>query len=231
VRQDRDVPLRPPEGDDPLDPRLHPYRDRGGLLYREDAHVGLLIVHSMRWSLSTKGHLWWRRWSRPTEAIEVLFEVDGSWGDTVVDPSALDAVVAEWAAGSWDFNGEHLRLSWLSDRESRLTEQERRLYDPGRAGGMEQVRSMWARHLQGAFPARLRGEQIEGVDLVMLDAEIAGCVSTWIARRGELDEQRRDLLDRLVVETDTVIPYLTAEERFYYRRLQRLAGIVLATTS
>ena len=44
----------------------------------------------------------------------------------------------------------------------------------------EVASQLWAEHLTAPFPARPPGEQIVGVDLVMLDADVAGRVQTWM---------------------------------------------------
>jgi len=77
------------------------------------------------------------------------------------------------------------------------------------------------------FPARLRGEELAGVDMVMLDADLAGCVVTWRANHGLLDEGRQQLLARLLLDVDQVVPLLQDDgERAYYERLGRLGRLV-----
>ena len=39
---------------------------------------------------------------------------------------------------------------------------------------------LWDEHCRAPFPDRLRGMEIAGVDMVLLDADIAGCVTTWL---------------------------------------------------
>jgi hypothetical protein len=57
-----------------------------------------------------------------------------------------------------------------------------------------QIAALWRRHMQWTFPVRLRGEQLAGVDVVMLDADIAGCVTTWLGSTGDLDVGRERVL-------------------------------------
>ncbi|SCF93947.1 hypothetical protein GA0115280_120052 [Streptomyces sp. Cmuel-A718b] len=40
------------------------------------------------------------------------------------------------------------------------------------------VSHLWREHQQAPFPAGLRGAERADIDLVLLDADIAGCVST-----------------------------------------------------
>ncbi|HSK15382.1 MAG TPA: hypothetical protein VK915_04360 [Gaiellaceae bacterium] len=60
----------------------------------------------------------------------------------------------------------------------------------------------------------------------MLDADIAGCVQTWLSRKGRLDESRRAVLGSCLDDLDRVLPRLEdAGEREYYERLRRLAQL------
>ncbi|MFF7887757.1 hypothetical protein ACH40F_40765 [Streptomyces sp. NPDC020794] len=63
--------------------------------------------------------------------------------------------------------------------------------------------------MRADFPARLRGEELAGVDMVMLDADIAGCVVTWQGNQGSLDEDRHQILLSCVRDLDKVLPLLT----------------------
>src|SRR3954447_8292844 len=92
----------------------------------------------------------------------------------------------------------------------------------------EEARVLWAEHQATAFPARLRGEEVAGVDMVMLDADIAGCVVTWLGASGGLDASRRDSLERCLDDIDRVLPLIQdTGEREYYERLRRLARLAL----
>jgi hypothetical protein len=81
--------------------------------------------------------------------------------------------------------------------------------------------------LAAAFPSVCRGEEVDGIDLVMLDADIAGCVSTFLGGRGHLDDQRMGILQRCRGELTTVLPRLPAAARDYYSRLQEMADLAL----
>ncbi|WP_051927098.1 hypothetical protein [Streptomyces durhamensis] len=88
----------------------------------------------------------------------------------------------------------------------------------------EAVARLWHEHLDAEFPAGLRGAERDGIDLVMLDADIAGCVTTWHDNGGFLDAERLRILRHCITELDKVLPLLmNAEELRYYMRLHRLA--------
>ncbi|MEU8034456.1 hypothetical protein AB0C13_38805, partial [Streptomyces sp. NPDC049099] len=51
---------------------------------------------------------------------------------------------------------------------------------------------MWEEHMRAPFPPHMRGREIEGEDMVLLDTGIAGCVVSSLS--GPLDEKRRKVL-------------------------------------
>jgi hypothetical protein len=94
---------------------------------------------------------------------------------------------------------------------------------------LEEGRRLWDEHRRAPFPSRLRGEEIEGIDMVMLDADIAGCVDAWLGSRGRLDEQRRRWLQSCLDDLGRVLAALDdPEERAYYERLDILGTLALA---
>lgn len=85
---------------------------------------------------------------------------------------------------------------------------------------------LWQEHLGAAFPAGLRGAEPGGIDIVLLDATIAGCVSTWQNSGGSLDAERHRMLRDCVADLDQVLPLISeAEEVRYCRRLRQLAAL------
>ena len=87
---------------------------------------------------------------------------------------------------------------------------------------------MWDDHLRLSFPARVRGEEVDGIDMVTLDADIAGCVSTWLGNKGRLDETRRGWLEASLADLARVLPLLDdRDERAHYERLRQLAQLAL----
>jgi hypothetical protein len=75
----------------------------------------------------------------------------------------------------------------------------------------------------------LRGVDFEGVDMVLLDADVAGCVSTWLDRNGSLDDWRRGVLTVCRDRLSRVLQGLDGDDAVYYRRLQDMAVLVLDT--
>jgi hypothetical protein len=90
------------------------------------------------------------------------------------------------------------------------------------------VLARWREHLEAPFPDALAGSEVAGVDLVLLDADAAGCISTYVAGRGErLDDECRQVLGRCFAELERVTASLDGEARTYFGRLHGLVGEVL----
>ncbi|MQS09038.1 hypothetical protein [Streptomyces alkaliphilus] len=90
------------------------------------------------------------------------------------------------------------------------------------------VLRVWKEHVRTDFPPRLRGAEPGGIDVVLLDASIAGCVSTWLDHRGPLDARRCEVLRESLAELEVALPLITDEtERDYLLRLDELARLTL----
>jgi hypothetical protein len=90
------------------------------------------------------------------------------------------------------------------------------------------VARLWQMHLEAPFPAALRGVQIDGIDMVMLDADTAGCVRTWLDHAGQPASQARTrTITTCLNNLDHVLPLLTnSADADYYRRLRDLAALI-----
>lgn len=91
------------------------------------------------------------------------------------------------------------------------------------------VERLWAAHLARPFPPDLRGVEVGGVDVVVLDSEIAGCVSTWLSS-GRLDGGRHSVLAQCMDEAYRVARLLVdSTDAAYFQNLGNLADAVLAS--
>lgn len=221
------MPLLPPEGDLSLDPRLEPFRDRAALLHRGDAQVGQLFVETAWQVEQTGGRFLWRRWSEPIEAVRLYVRVGGTASDSTATCEGFGELLAQWAAGEFEVNGELLRLEWLPDAESRSAEEQMLWAGLPLERRLERVRRLWRMHKAEPYPPRFRADQVQGIDLVQLDADLADAVIAWIGSGGRLDADQRADLRRLVADADLVMPALAADERVRFRRLQRMAAPAL----
>ena len=88
------------------------------------------------------------------------------------------------------------------------------------------IEDIWKEHREAAFPSVCRGHDVEGIDVVMLDADIAGCVSTYLRRR-QLDLWRTAVLGVCYRNVTYVLERMPVQSRVYFERLERLARMVL----
>ncbi|MFD9004781.1 hypothetical protein ACFV0T_28115 [Streptomyces sp. NPDC059582] len=58
------------------------------------------------------------------------------------------------------------------------------------------------------WPARLNTAERAGIDLVLLDADIAGHVTTWLSNGARLDARRMAILRRRISDLEQVLPQL-----------------------
>lgn len=98
------------------------------------------------------------------------------------------------------------------------------MHDPVR----DDVRPLQDRHRNLPFPPRLRGEEIDGVDMVMVDADIDGCTQGWLNSSSNLDAGRIMALRSCRDDVERVLPSLAdPREAEYYSVLLDLANAVL----
>src|SRR5678815_919636 len=88
------------------------------------------------------------------------------------------------------------------------------------------IEELWREHESAAFPQGYRGKDVNGVDFVMLDADVAGCVDTFLSR-GNLNLYQTAVLGLCYRNLTFLIPILSEEGKAYYWRLERLAELVL----
>jgi hypothetical protein len=92
----------------------------------------------------------------------------------------------------------------------------------------DEVSRLWRRHLHASFPEPLVGREVAGVDLAAVAADIAGCVDTWRAGGGSLDEDGRKQLTRGIEDLDAAVPLLTSRvESLYFDRIRHVATLIL----
>ncbi|MFD8755688.1 hypothetical protein ACFV0O_32640 [Kitasatospora sp. NPDC059577] len=86
---------------------------------------------------------------------------------------------------------------------------------------------LWEEHMRAPFPPHIRGREIEGEDMVLLDADIAGCVSSSLS--GHLDEKRRKILLTCLAAVEKVLPSIDDEGGAieYYKRLRDMAALAV----
>ena|SRR5689334_8422443 len=88
------------------------------------------------------------------------------------------------------------------------------------------ITELWQEHLAAPFPKGFRGKDVNGIDFVVLDATIAGCVDTFIDR-GTLSLYQSAMLGLSYQDVSYIVPILNEDGAAYFWRLQRLAELVL----
>lgn len=87
---------------------------------------------------------------------------------------------------------------------------------------------LWREHSRAEFPGRLRGVEVAGVDVVMLDADVVGCAATWGAGGEHRQAEREAQVQSLLSDLDRVVPALSAEDEVaYFERLRALVLLLL----
>lgn len=80
------------------------------------------------------------------------------------------------------------------------------------------------------FPMGLAGEEIEGIELVLLDDACSGLVDKFLGRKGingKLDKEDFQLLKELRMDLTTVIPHLSDTTKPYFNELKELVDQTL----
>ena len=91
---------------------------------------------------------------------------------------------------------------------------------------LQQIDDLWRQHLAEAFPVGLAGHEIDGIDLVLLDADIAGCISTFVDTRN-LNLFQTAVLGLSYKDVASIVLESDGNVRTYFSRLEKLAGLVL----
>jgi len=91
---------------------------------------------------------------------------------------------------------------------------------------LQNIFRIWVRLRQKLFPSNCSGTDVRGIDLVMLDADVAGCISTFLTK-GQLDQRQKEALYFCNDCLNTVTLELQGYEGWYYRQLKTLTSAVI----
>jgi hypothetical protein len=72
-----------------------------------------------------------------------------------------------------------------------------------------------------------RGEEVDGVDLVLVDADLHGCVNHLLGRRFRDDEFQLNILRRVAADLDRIVPMMSGDVKAYFEDDARLAHAAL----
>ena len=92
------------------------------------------------------------------------------------------------------------------------------------------INDLWEEHKAAPFPNGFQAKDVNGIDFVMLDADVAGCVDTFL-HRGNLNLYQTAVLGLSYRNLSFVIPIINDEGAEYFWRLERLAELVLKSVA
>ncbi len=98
---------------------------------------------------------------------------------------------------------------------------------PGGAQPAGDLARLWEAHLRALFPDGFRGVDSDGVDLLLLDADVAGLVQRELT--GGLDDRGLAYLWGCIANLDKVIPLINEEYcASYFTKLRTMAQVAAA---
>jgi hypothetical protein len=93
---------------------------------------------------------------------------------------------------------------------------------------MDSVRDLFDAHADAPYPPELSGgDEVEGVSLVMLDADIAGLAAAYLGTGGALRADQWHTLRESAADARAVLPRLAGDAWVYFGRLYALAQAML----
>jgi hypothetical protein len=90
---------------------------------------------------------------------------------------------------------------------------------------MDEIVNLYNEHLTTPFPDR-RGDEILGIDLVLIDSDTAGLISKYIGSQGQLSGDDTKILNHCYSDLKTVIKELGGSDHQYFARLHKIAGLI-----
>ena len=93
---------------------------------------------------------------------------------------------------------------------------------------LDTVRDLLDAHAAAPYPVSLaEGEEVDGVVLVLLDADVAGLATAFLASGGTLRADQWWTLRECAADARSVVPRLSGEAWVHFGRLYALAQAVL----
>lgn len=91
---------------------------------------------------------------------------------------------------------------------------------------MDDIAKLYREHLTATFPDR-RGDEIMGIDLVLIDSDTTGLISKYIGSHGKLSSADCKILKQCFSDLKIVVNELSGADRNYFARLQNIAGLII----
>ena len=90
-----------------------------------------------------------------------------------------------------------------------------------------EIQELWQKHAAASFPKDYRDKRINGIDLSLLDAEIAGSIHMYLHTANGLDARRVLSLRERLIDLNNIVLLLNNDELIYFNRLRELANLIL----
>ncbi len=81
--------------------------------------------------------------------------------------------------------------------------------------------------LEQPFPAGCGGQEVEGIDLVLLDTFAAGCITSFVGNRGRIEPNQIAVLKECLHDLDSVVPLLEGEARTYFQEMRNITDQIV----
>ncbi len=94
---------------------------------------------------------------------------------------------------------------------------------------VSEIETIWNEWKAIPFPSDYVGENVEDICLVFLDTSAAGCIDTFVSRKGSLDVERISILRKCEKDLETVTSKLEGDAKFYFERLLQMTQKILKT--
>jgi len=91
---------------------------------------------------------------------------------------------------------------------------------------MEHIKIIFDRLYKEPFPSE-RGKEILGVDLVLIDSDTMGLISSFLSNKGYLTVDEIKMLDSCLSDLNKIVPQLEKIEKQYFASLKQLAKDIL----
>ena len=86
-----------------------------------------------------------------------------------------------------------------------------------------EILELWQHHSTVTFPKGYGNKEVKGIDLPLLDAEIAGLIHNG----GKLEFERVKSLRKRLIDLNNIILLLDRDELIYFELLRKLANLIL----
>ncbi len=93
---------------------------------------------------------------------------------------------------------------------------------------LDDIKRCWEEHERSPFPSGLRGKSVEGVDLTLLESNLARYILGTIELGKPLAERSRGFLQTEADKLNALLPHLSGEAATYFKRLAKIAQDVLS---